>query len=235
MGATSAPMTQPLQVQSDVRVLLVGASGGIGKALALALAGADLTTLSRAADGLDITDEASVAAAAHALDGPFDLIFDATGALVIDGRGPEKALDQIDPAAMARQFALNATGPALLLKHFGPKLRKEGRAIFATLSARVGSIGDNRIGGWIAYRAAKAALNQVVRTAAIEMKRKNRDSIVVALHPGTVRTPLTEKYLGRHPSVPPEEAAANLVRVLHGLRPEHSGGFFDYAFEPVPW
>ncbi|MSU88085.1 SDR family NAD(P)-dependent oxidoreductase [Rhodobacteraceae bacterium 2CG4] len=223
-----------MELKPHVRVLLVGASGGIGGALAEAFAGADLTTLSRSADGLDLTDEASVAAAARAISGPFDLIFDATGALEIAGHRPEKALARIDPAAMAAQFALNATGPALLLKHFGPKLKRQGRAVFATLSARVGSIGDNRLGGWIGYRAAKAALNQIVRTAAVEMTRRNPDSIVVALHPGTVRTALTRRYVGEA-AMPPDVAAENLMRVLHALRPQHTGGFFDQAFKPIPW
>ncbi|NNU79907.1 SDR family NAD(P)-dependent oxidoreductase [Halovulum dunhuangense] len=219
----------------NLRILLIGASGGIGAAMADALQGTRLATLSRSADGLDVTDEASVAAAAARLEGPFDLIFDATGALEIGGHGPEKALAQIDPQAMAAQFALNAIGPALLLKHFGPHLRREGRAVFATLSARVGSIGDNRLGGWISYRAAKAALNQIVRTAAIELARRNRETIVVALHPGTVQTDLTRKYLGRHPAVTPEEAAQNLLKVLAGLTPAQNGGFFDYAGKDIPW
>jgi len=223
-----------MELNPDIRVLLIGASGGVGNALAKALGSAQLTTLSRSADGLDLTDEAGIAAAAKRIDGPFDLIFDATGALEIDGHGPEKALSQIDPQAMAAQFALNAIGPALLLKHFGPKLSREGRAVFATLSARVGSIGDNRLGGWISYRASKAALNQIVRTASVEMTRRNPESIVVALHPGTVQTPLTRKYVGDK-ATPPDEAAANLVRVLHDLRPQHTGGFFDYAFKEIPW
>lgn len=224
-----------VKLNPDVKVLLVGASGGIGRALKSAFDGATLTTLSRSADGLDITDEASVKAAAKRVEGPFNLIFDATGALAINGHGPEKSVADIDPAAMESQFRLNAIGPALLIKHFGPKLAKDQRAVFATLSARVGSIGDNRLGGWISYRASKAALNQIVRTTAIEFARRNSQSIVVALHPGTVQTPLTEKYLGRHKSVPPEEAASNLFRVLHGLRPEHTGGFYDYAMKPIPW
>jgi len=223
-----------MELRPDIRVLLIGASGGIGSALAKALGTAQLTTLSRSADRLDLTDEASIAAAAERIDGPFELIFDATGALEIDGHGPEKALSQIDPQAMAAQFALNAIGPALLLKHFGPKLSREGRAVFATLSARVGSIGDNRLGGWISYRASKAALNQIVRTASVEMTRRNPESIVVALHPGTVQTPLTRKFVGDK-ATPPDEAAANLVRVLHDLRPQHTGGFFDYAFKEIPW
>lgn len=217
------------------RVLLIGASGGIGTALAAALAETDLTCLSRTADGLDITDEASVAAAAGRLDGPFDLIFDATGGLEIAGRGPEKALGDIDPAAMAAQFALNAIGPALVLKHFSPLLAEGRRAVFATLSARVGSIGDNRLGGWYGYRAAKAALNQIVRCAAIEIARRRPEAIVLALHPGTVATPLTARYLGRHPAVAPDEAAANLLAVLAARTPKDSGGFFAFDGSTIAW
>jgi NAD(P)-dependent dehydrogenase (short-subunit alcohol dehydrogenase family) len=220
-----------------MRALVIGASGGVGGAVAATLAarGHEVTGLSRSADGLDLTDEASVAAAAGRAPGPYDLILDATGALEIGGRRPEKTLDAIDPAAMAAQFALNAIGPALLLKHFHGTLAPDGRAVFATLSARVGSIGDNRLGGWISYRAAKAALNQIVRTAAVEVRRRRPGAVVVALHPGTVRTGLTEKYVGRHPTVGPEAAAANLLRVIDGLRLGDSGGFFAWDGTPIPW
>lgn len=214
--------------------LLIGASGGIGQALAGLLPGR-VTLISRSKDGLDVTDETSVRRVAETLSGPFDLIFDATGGLQIDGIGPEKALAEIDPQAMAAQFALNAIGPALLLKHFAPLMPRQGRAVFASLSARVGSIGDNHLGGWYSYRASKAAQNQILRTASIELKRRNSESIVVALHPGTVQTELTRKYLGRHPAVTPAEAAANLLSVLRWLRPEHNGGFFDYSQKPVFW
>jgi len=222
-------------LDKNAKVLLIGASGGIGSALAVALAETDLTALSRSGDGLDLTDEATVAAAAARVDGPFDLIFDATGALEIDGRGPEKALSDIDPAAMAAQFALNAIGPALLLKHFSPKLAKGRRAVFATLSARVGSIGDNRLGGWYGYRASKAALNQIVRGAAIEIGRKRPEAVVLALHPGTVETPLTRRYVGRHPAVAPAEAAQNLLAVIAARGPEDTGGFFAWDGAPIPW
>lgn len=217
------------------RTLVIGASGGIGAALAEALAGTDLAVLSRSRDGLDLTDEASVAAAARRLDAPFDLIFDATGGLEIDGIGPEKSLDEIDPAAMAAQFALNTIGPALLLKHFAPKLATDRRAVFATLSARVGSIGDNRLGGWYGYRASKAALNQIVRTAAVEIARRRPQAVVLALHPGTVTTALTAKYLGRHPAVTPADAAANLLAVIAAREPADSGGFFAWDGQPILW
>jgi NAD(P)-dependent dehydrogenase (short-subunit alcohol dehydrogenase family) len=220
-----------------MQALVIGTSGGIGGAVAadLAARGFEVTGLSRSGDALDLTDEASIAAAAGRAPGPYDLIFDATGALEIDGQGPEKTIEAIDPAAMAAQFALNATGPALLLKHFHGALARDGRAVFATLSARVGSIGDNRLGGWISYRASKAALNQIVRTAAVEIRRRRPEAVVVALHPGTVRTPLTDRYVGRHPTVAPEEAAANLLRVIDGLKPEDSGGFFAWDGKQIPW
>lgn len=220
-----------------MRALVIGASGGIGAALARALEdrGAEVARLSRRADGFDLTDEASVAAAAAALPGPWELIFDATGALEIDGRGPEKTIAAIDPAAMAAQFAVNAIGPALILKHFAPTLAPRGRSVLASLSARVGSIGDNRLGGWISYRAAKAALNQVLRTAAIEIARRRPDAVVVALHPGTVRTPLTAAYAGGHPTVAPETAAENLVGVVDRLTPAQTGGFFAWDGTRVPW
>lgn len=194
-----------------------------------------MTALSRSRNGFDLTDEASVAAAAERTAGSFDLIFDATGALEIDGAGPEKALDHIDPVAMAAQYALNAIGPALLLKHFAPKLAQGRRAVFATLSARVGSIGDNRLGGWYGYRASKAALNQIVRTAAIEIARSRPQAVVLALHPGTVETALTSRYLGRHPAVTPDVAATNLLKVVADRRPEDSGGFFAWDGKPIPW
>lgn len=217
--------------------LVVGSSGGIGAALVAALRarGETVTGLSRRETGLVLADEASIARAAAALSGPFDRILDATGALEIDGHGPEKALARIDPAAMAAQFAVNAIGPALLFKHLAPLLPESGPSVFATLSARVGSIGDNRLGGWISYRAAKAALNQIVRTAAIEIARGRPQAVVVALHPGTVATPLTERYVGRNPTVTPDRAASNLLAVLDRLRPADSGGFFAWDGRTIPW
>ncbi|MGI3166482.1 SDR family NAD(P)-dependent oxidoreductase [Pseudooceanicola sp. 200-1SW] len=217
--------------------LIIGASGGIGAALATALerSGARVTRLSRRADGLKVTDEASVAAHLGALDPGFDLVLCATGGLQIGTHGPEKALSQITAPAMAAQFALNCIGPALVLKHVPRLLPRDRPARFAALSARVGSIGDNRLGGWTSYRAAKAALNQVIRCAAVELGRTHPGAACVALHPGTVATDLTRKYLGRHPSVAPEEAAERLIAVLAGLTPEDSGGFFDQHGAPVPF
>jgi len=217
--------------------LIIGASGGIGGALATALhqRGVAVSTLSRSVDGLDITHEASVARAMAGLHGPFDLVLVASGGLEIDGMAPEKSLRQIDAQAMAAQFALNCIGPALVLKYALPLLPRTGRCVFAALSARVGSIGDNRLGGWVSYRAAKAALNQVIHTGAIELARSHKGAICVALHPGTVQTDFTQKYLGRHPAVPPATAAANLLAVIDGLQHPDSGGFFDWQGKSVPW
>ncbi len=219
------------------RAVVVGASGGIGQALSAALAeqGWQVTGLSRSGDGLDVTDEASVAQHLGALDGKFQRILIATGALEISGHSPEKALKHLSAEGLAAQFALNTIGPALVMKHALRLLPKDAPAVMAALSARVGSIGDNRAGGWHSYRASKAALNQIIRGAAIELGRSHPHAICVALHPGTVATKFTEKYLGRHPAVPPDDAAANLLRVIDGLAPEQSGQFFDCAGKSVPW
>ncbi|MEM9426557.1 MAG: SDR family NAD(P)-dependent oxidoreductase [Pseudomonadota bacterium] len=219
------------------RALVIGASGGIGSAVTAELAGRghDVTGLSRRNDGLDVTDEASVEAALNRLDGSFDLVFVATGALVIDGIEPERAVRELTPEGLMNQFRVNALGPMLVLKHALRLLPKDGRSVFAVLSARVGSIGDNRIGGWHSYRSAKAAVNQLIHGAAIEMKRTHKQAVAVCLHPGTVETPFTAKYAGRHKTVPAAEAAANLIDVIEGLTPAQSGGFFDYAGKEIAW
>ncbi len=217
--------------------LIIGASGGIGGAICKRLeqAGTEVTALSRRRNGLDVTDSASVEAGLGSLDGPFDLIFVATGALELNGQGPEKALRQITAQAMTDQFRLNCMGPALILRHAPRLLPRDRRCVFAALSARVGSIGDNGFGGWYSYRASKAALNQVLHTAAIELKRTHPQSICVALHPGTVDTALTERYARGHPTVEPETAAKNLLEVIAGLSPGETGGFFDWQGSSVPW
>ena len=219
------------------KALIIGASGGIGAALAggLEARGAEVTRLSRRDDGLDLTDPASVERTLGALDGPFETVLVATGALEPDGHQPEKALRQISAEAMAAHFALNATGPALVLRHLPRLLPRDRPSTFAALSARVGSIGDNQLGGWHGYRAAKAALNQLVHGAAIELARSHRAAVCVVLHPGTVATRLTETHGAGHARVSPETAAANLLGVLDGLTPADTGGFFDWAGKAVPW
>ncbi|MDJ0826802.1 MAG: SDR family NAD(P)-dependent oxidoreductase [Rhodobacter sp.] len=219
------------------RALIIGASGGIGQALTAEARErySSVDTLSRSANGLDIRSEASVAAHLGALDGPYDLIFVATGALQIDGAGPEKALKQLTERALRDQFEVNAMGPALLLRHGVRLLPRDSRAVFAVMSARVGSIGDNRLGGWYGYRAAKAAVNQIVHSAAIEVARTHKEAILAVLHPGTVATPFTRDFVKPDAATPPAEAARNLMDVLDGLTPAQSGGFYDYAGKEIPW
>ncbi|MFN6979993.1 MAG: SDR family NAD(P)-dependent oxidoreductase [Gemmobacter sp.] len=220
-----------------MRALVIGASGGIGAALAAALAGggAEVTGLSRSGDGLDVTDEGSVAAALGALEPPYETVLVATGALTIGPHGPEKTIRALDPAALAAQFALNAAGPALVLKHALRLMPRDAPCRFAALSARVGSIGDNGLGGWYAYRAAKAALNQLIHTAAIEVARTHRQSVVVTLHPGTVETAFGPQYRAGHPAISPAQSAAALLDVLGRLTPADTGGFFDWQGARIPW
>ena len=137
---------------------------------------------------------------------------------------------------MAQVFAINAIGPALLMKHFLPLLARQGKAVFATLSAKVGSISDNRLGGWYTYRASKAALNQFVHTASIELARRHPAAICVALHPGTVQSALSAPFAKAGLDVRnPDEAASRLLNVLDGLQASDSGGFFNHDGQALPW
>lgn len=217
------------------RALIIGASGGIGRAVAqeLSLRGAEIVTLSRREDGMDVTSASAVQTAMADLSGEFDAIFIAVGTLAAGGR-PEKSLGEIDADIMARVMAVNAIGPALILSQVTRLLPQSKRAVVAVLSARVGSIGDNRLGGWHSYRASKAALNQITRGAAIEMGRTRKQAIVVALHPGTVETAFTQGYPG-HSKVSPQTCAVNLVDAMQRLTPAHSGGFYDYSGAELPW
>ena len=189
----------------------MGATGGIGSALVEAIAASGkfsaVHAMSRtpyrgtgnvSANVADITDEQSVqrVAGVIAAGPPIDLVIVASGMLHGAGVTPEKSLRAIDPTALATLFAVNAIGSALIAKYFAPLLPKQGRSVFAALSARVGSIEDNRLGGWYAYRASKAALNQLIRTLAIELKRTRPGAIALALHPGTVITGLSKPYRG---------------------------------------
>lgn len=195
----------------------------------------EVVGLSRSKDGLDVTDEASVRTAFAGLEPGFDLVVVATGALIIDGVGPEKTLRAVTAEGLAEQFSVNAIGPALVMKHALRLMPRDRVARLAVLSARVGSIGDNQLGGWYGYRAAKAALNQLVRTTAVEARRTHPLSVLVSLHPGTVETGLAPALRAGHPSVAPEVAAQHLLRVLERLGPEASGGFYDWKGEVVPW
>ena len=224
--------------------VVIGASGGIGGAVAEALESgghfAGVVRLSRSGTpALDITSEPSIVQAAAdvaARVGALRLVFDATGFLHDGDFQPEKSWTQIDSEHMRKSFATNAIGPALLMKHFLPLLSSDGRAVFATLSAKVGSIGDNELGGWYAYRAAKAALNQLVKTASVELKRRKPQAICVALHPGTVATGLTGPFDKSGLDVQtPDVAARQVLQAIDNLRPGDSGGFLDRFGQAIPW
>jgi NAD(P)-dependent dehydrogenase (short-subunit alcohol dehydrogenase family) len=218
--------------------MIFGARGGIGAALADALEQdpnyAQVIRLHRESNPLfDIMDEASIADAAASLAGtypPISMVIVATGVLHSTQKGPEKSLRELDPDWMMENFRINAVGPALVAKHFLPIMAKQGPICFAALSARVGSISDNRLGGWHSYRASKSALNMFIRNIAIEWQRKNPQSIVVALHPGTVETALSAPFKGNpaHERFTPARAAGDMLNVLHGLKPEQSGQIFAY-------
>ncbi|OKH89283.1 C-factor [Thalassospira sp. TSL5-1] len=224
--------------------VVVGASGGIGRAFVHHLTNANhfsqIISLSRSGTPpLDLLDETSIENCANSLSqmkGDIRLIIDATGFLHDENFQPEKSWRHIDPAHMAQNFAINAIGPALLMKHFLPLLPKEGKAAFVTLSARVGSIGDNHIGGWYGYRAAKAALNQIVKTMSVELARKKRDALCLALHPGTVDTGLSAPFAKSGlPVQTPKQATANMLNVINTLSSDQSGGFYAYDGSQIDW
>ena len=231
-------------LQSGGVAVVIGATGGIGAAV-LAQLQADspftrVIGLSRSTlPALDLLDEASIRHCAEhiaSLALPVRLVLDATGALNGDGMQAEKSWLQIDASQMAHAFAINAIGPALLMKHFLPLLPKSGKAVFASLSAKVGSIGDNRLGGWYSYRASKAALNQLVHTAAIELRRRAPQAVCVVLHPGTVATALSSAFAKTGLEVQtPAQSAARVLAVIDGLTAADSGGFFNHDGSALPW
>jgi NAD(P)-dependent dehydrogenase (short-subunit alcohol dehydrogenase family) len=223
------------------RALVFGASGAIGQAFVQALQSdprcAKVCGVSRqSSPGLDLLSESSMAACAQTLaaHGPFHLVLDATGALTLNGRGPEKRLDELDAAHLLNALHLNAVGPSLLLKHFSPLLASGERVIWGKLSARVGSIEDNSKGGWYGYRAAKAALNMLLQTGAIEIARRRPLAVVAALQPGTVQSALSQPFVG-HDALRPEDAAQRLLSVLDALQPTGRAQFVDHQGQPIPW
>ncbi|MGI4877698.1 MAG: SDR family NAD(P)-dependent oxidoreductase [Janthinobacterium lividum] len=221
----------------DLRIVVIGASGGIGAAFVDLLRDrGEVTALTRA--DLDLTDPASIFAAAARIGGPLDLVIVATGLLHDAAGGPEKSLRDLDPVRLARSFAVNATGPALVAAAFLPLLRTDRKTAFVALSARVGSIADNRLGGWYGYRASKAALNQLLRTAAIEHARRAPLSVVASLHPGTVDTSLSAPFQRGVPDgklFTPAFSARAMLDVIDGLTPVDSGGLYAWDGSAIPF
>jgi NAD(P)-dependent dehydrogenase (short-subunit alcohol dehydrogenase family) len=224
--------------------VVIGATGSLGAALMSALqsdgAFAQVLGLSRSSTpALDLLDEASIESAARfvaTLGLDLRLVIDATGELHGAGFSPEKTWQKIDPVHMARSFAINAIGPALLMKHFLPRLPRQGKAVFVSLSAKVGSIGDNRLGGWYSYRASKAALNQLIHTAAIELRRSHPHAICVALHPGTIESQLSSPFVKLGIIVKtPQEGASRLLATIDQFNENGSGEFFNQFGDILPW
>ena len=232
------------------RAAVFGASGGVGQALVAALQrdprcagvhagsrgpqdGADSAKAS--AFAFDLADEASIAAASETIGAP-DLVIVATGRLHGPGLSPEKSLRAIESTSLHEAFAINAIGPAMIARHVLPRLPRTRRTLFAALSAKVGSISDNRLGGWHSYRASKAALNMLIRTVAIELSRTHPETVCVALHPGTVDTPLSKPFQAGVASerlFSPETSANHLLSVLDNLRPENSGRLFGWDGQEI--
>lgn len=222
--------------------VVIGASGGVGAAITCRLEASEryavVHALSRSGTGFDLEDEASIAAAAAKVaEGPAPaLVFVATGVLH-HGFKPERSSRALYPEHLLRDYRINAVGPALVAKHFLPLLPRDRRSVFAALSARVGSIGDNRLGGWHSYRASKAALNMILRNLAVETGRTHPQAVVAGLHPGTVDTGLSAPF---QRGVKPEKlftadhSAERLLTVLDGLTPADSGGVFAWDGQRIP-
>jgi NAD(P)-dependent dehydrogenase (short-subunit alcohol dehydrogenase family) len=223
--------------------VVIGADGGIGRALLARLQSKEefsaVIGLSRnSAPALELPDEQSIASCAEfvARHGKLRLVVVATGLLHSSSIQPEKNLRELNAPSMSAMFAVNAIGPALILKHFLPLLTRDNKSVLAVLSARLASIANNSLGGWYSYRASKAALNQLLRTAAVELRRSNDQGICVALHPGTVDTRLSAPFGKAGLEVQdPDQAAVRLLDVIAGLSAEDSGRFFDHRGEVVPW
>jgi NAD(P)-dependent dehydrogenase (short-subunit alcohol dehydrogenase family) len=224
------------------RALVIGATGAIGSALLAHLQADPRCALAvglgrHTTPAVDLDDEATIAHAAQHLkdQGPWHVIIHAAGMLHGPHGLPEKRLGQLNYAQMEATFRTNTFGPALVLAHFAPQLAKQERSVLAVLSAKVGSIGDNRLGGWYSYRASKAALNMLLKTASIEVARTHPLAVLVALHPGTVNSALSAPFNGAEIGRAPVDAAGDLLQVLDGLGAEATGGFYAYNGDGLPW
>ncbi len=231
----------PSPFHTPYRALILGSSGAIGNAFVSALQSdpscQEVVGLSRSEGQFDLCQPASIQQAAENLrgSGPFHIIIDATGALTLDGIGPEKSLSQVQPDRLMLQFQVNAIGPLLALQQFAP-LMVQGPALYAKLSARVGSISDNHKGGWYGYRSAKAALNMFLQTAAIELQRKNPALQVAALQPGTVKSALSAPFSASVTNLlEAAESVAGLLAALKALPPKSGAHFIDYKGQIIEW
>ena len=220
------------------RALVFGASGGIGQAFSRfledKLGSENVVNVSRSFDGFEISDEEKILKFSESIEGSFNLIINATGVLQTTEEGPEKTINVVKQKSMSDMMTINAIGPALLLKNFSKKLDKTKFSVFVNLSARVGSITDNRLGGWISYRSSKAALNQIIKTSSIEINRRNKNAICVGLHPGTVKTSFTEKFQNTTETISPDESVKMMMNVVENLSVDDNGYCFAYDGKVIP-
>ncbi len=238
----------------DMKVIIIGATGGIGQAFvkefdsdpnvsqvyALSRSKLDFNSPKVTHIAVDVTSEASLQSAANRIkdDGPFDIIIVATGLLQGSGISPEKSLSALSFENLEKSFAVNTYGPVIAAKHLLPLLRRDRKAVFAALSARVGSISDNRLGGWYAYRASKAALNMMIKTLSIEYGRRFKSSVIIGLHPGTVDTGLSKPFQGNVPEgklFTPEYSARKLLKVIDQVSPDDSGKLWAWDGLEIPF
>ena len=220
------------------RALVFGASGGIGQAFSRfledKLGSENVVNVSRSFDGFEISDEEKILKFSESIEGTFNLIINATGVLQTTEEGPEKTINVVKQKSMIDMMTINAIGPALLLKNFSKKLDKTKFSVFVNLSARVGSITDNRLGGWISYRSSKAALNQIIKTSSIEINRRNKNAICVGLHPSTVKTRFTEKFQNTTETISPDESVKMMMNVVENLSVDDNGYCFAYDGTVIP-
>jgi NAD(P)-dependent dehydrogenase (short-subunit alcohol dehydrogenase family) len=225
--------------------IIIGGTGAIGKAISNEVRNLGFENIiifgTKTNPRIDFNDENTIQNAANYIkekNRPISILFDATGILhdSKNNQMPEKTLKSLDLDFLKKNFLINAIGPALLIKHFVPLMDQQNKSVFATLSAKVGSITDNNYGGWYSYRAAKAALNQIIKTASIEMKMKNKQAIFLALHPGTVKSNLSAPFQKIDLKIQePEESAKNLIKIISDVTSKDTGKFFNWDGSELPW
>tara|TARA_B100000886_G_scaffold131199_1_gene88447 strand:- start:6698 stop:7396 length:699 start_codon:yes stop_codon:yes gene_type:complete len=226
-------------------VVVIGGTGSIGRAISeqiRSLGFKEIIIIGRRTNpSIDFNDEQTIKNAAEFIKNKkkaISILFDATGILHDEENNqmPEKTLKNINLKFAQKNFLINTIGPSLLIKHFAPLLDIEQKSVFATLSAKVGSISDNGFGGWYSYRASKAALNQLIKTASIEMKIKNKNSIFIALHPGTVKSKLSKPFQKSNLKIQtPEESAGHLITIIKEVKTSETGKFFNWDGTELPW
>jgi NAD(P)-dependent dehydrogenase (short-subunit alcohol dehydrogenase family) len=223
--------------------VVIGNSGSIGSAIEKELSDQGFKNIigfnRSSSPRLDLLNEETIAQSAQFIkdqNTPVSLVFDATGLLHDDNNMPEKTYKNIDQIFMRKNFEINVMGPALIMKYFLPLLDKEEKSIFASISAKVGSISDNRYGGWYSYRASKAALNQMIKTASIEMKMKNQNAICLAIHPGTVESKLSKPFQKNDLTIQsPQESASNIFKILTLSTSKDTGSFYNWDGKIIDW